>query len=108
MTPMTQAWHKVATLEDLWEGEMMAVAVDDTDVLLLNIEGRVFAYENRCPHSGSRLSEGQLDGPFLTCSSHEWVFDCRFGQGVNPASACLRQFDVRVDSDWVFISLEDE
>jgi toluene monooxygenase system ferredoxin subunit len=89
-------WRTVATLDDLWDGQMKAVEVDGLAVVLINVGGDVYAYEDQCPHLGSRLSAGCLEGADLTCASHEWVFDCRLGRGINPATARLRPIPVRV------------
>lgn len=104
---MSRTWHAVATLDDLWEGEMKAVEVDGMAVVLINIDGDVYAYDDHCPHLGSRLSQSSLDGATLTCAAHEWVFDCRLGTGVNPAGACLRKLTVRVDGDVISLMTED-
>lgn len=47
---MTARWWETINLDDLWEGDMTAVAVDGEAVLLVNIDGTVRAYSNRCPH----------------------------------------------------------
>jgi toluene monooxygenase system ferredoxin subunit len=52
------------------------------------------------------LSEGELRENILTCAAHEWVFDARTGNGVNPEDACLRRFPVRVDGDRILVHLE--
>jgi toluene monooxygenase system ferredoxin subunit len=105
---MTAGWRAVATVDDLWEGEMMAVEVDGATVVLVNVDGEVHAYDDRCPHLGARLSEGSLDGAILTCSAHEWVFDCRLGRGINPAGVCLRRFAVRTDGDVISLRMEGQ
>jgi toluene monooxygenase system ferredoxin subunit len=105
VSAVTDIWRAVATLDDLWEGEMKAVEVDGIAVVLINIDGEVYAYEDQCPHLGSRLSEGSLDRATLTCSAHEWVFDCRLGLGINPTSASLRQFAVRTEGDVIALRM---
>ena len=76
------------------------------DVLLCNIDGEVFAYEDRCPHLGNPLSKGALDAQVLTCAAHEWAFDVRTGNGVNPAAVCLRRFPVRIDGNTILVDLD--
>ena len=85
---------------------MVTVAVGAVDVLLCNIDGEVFAYEDRCPHLANPLSKGALDAHVLTCAAHEWTFDARTGNGVNPAAACLRRFPVRLDGDTILVDLD--
>ncbi|MBA2284489.1 MAG: Rieske 2Fe-2S domain-containing protein [Ktedonobacteraceae bacterium] len=44
-------------LDDLWIGEMLGVEAGGVKVLLINVEGAVQAYLDRCPHRASPLSE---------------------------------------------------
>lgn len=99
------AWVPAGMLVDLWEGEVGAVTVNGADVLLCNVGGEVVAYEDRCPHLAERLSKGALDAHVLTCAAHEWAFDVLTGRGVNPASACLRRFPVRLDGDTILVNI---
>jgi toluene monooxygenase system ferredoxin subunit len=95
----TQQWHAVMALDDLWEGEMEAVVVEGTSVLLVNHEGDVYAYKNRCPHQEWPLNDGDLDERELTCANHLWVFDVTTGKGVNPANCALVGYRCTVDDD---------
>ena len=99
-------WRYAGTLDDIWEGEMEAVHLGTVDVLLCNVDGEVFAYEDRCPHLANPLSKGALDAHVLTCAAHEWTFDVSTGNGVNPAAACLRRFPVRLDGDTILVDLD--
>src|ERR1700742_4294149 len=99
-------WFDAATLDEVWEGEMVSVTVGAFDVLLCNIDGEIVAYEDRCPHLANPLSKGALDAHVLTCAAHEWCFDARTGNGVNPATACLRRFPVRIDGNTIFVDLD--
>lgn len=98
-------WVFAGTLDELWEGEIRGAEVGGTHLLLCNLEGGVFAYEDRCPHLARPLSEGRLDGPTLTCAAHEWTFDVRTGRGINPATSCLRRFAVQLDDDAIFVDV---
>lgn len=99
-------WTLVATLDEIWEGEMMGVRVGETDVLLVNVgHGEIHAYDNRCPHAGSRLSEGHLSATKLQCAAHLWEFDVRSGQGINPRNCKLRRYPVKVVDGAVLVQL---
>ena len=43
----TARWRDTINLDDLWEGDMIAVTVDGEAVLLINVGGTVRAYSNR-------------------------------------------------------------
>jgi toluene monooxygenase system ferredoxin subunit len=101
-------WRYAGSLDDIWAGEMTAVNLGAADVLLCNLDGTLVAYEDRCPHLASPLSEGALDDGVLTCGAHEWQFDARTGRGVNPASACLRRYPVRLDGEQIFVGLKED
>lgn len=90
---------------ELWDGDMTARRVDGHDLLLVRHNGAVYAYENRCAHLGVALSEGRLDGYVLTCRAHHWKYDVRSGSGVNPATACLRRFAVKIENGKVFVDV---
>ncbi|MET0703228.1 MAG: Rieske 2Fe-2S domain-containing protein [Mycobacterium sp.] len=98
-------WLDAGTLDDVWEGEMRAVSLGAVDVLLCNINGQVHAYQDRCPHLASPLSQGELRENLLTCGAHEWVFDAKTGTGVNPEDARLQRFSVRMDGERILVRL---
>jgi nitrite reductase/ring-hydroxylating ferredoxin subunit len=98
-------WRYAGTLDDLWEGEVRGVNLGGVHVVLCNVDGELFAYEDRCPHLANPLSDGVLQHHTLRCAAHEWEFDARTGQGVNPQAARLKAFPVRLDNDRIFIAL---
>jgi len=98
-------WQYAGTLDDLWEGEVRGVNLGGVDVVLCNVDGELFAYEDRCPHLANPLSDGALQQNTLRCAAHEWEFDARTGQGVNPQAARLKPFPVRLDNDRIFVAL---
>src|SRR5258708_38385275 len=77
---MAERWGRVASMAALQEAGRRIVRVDAKQILLIAIEGQVFACNNRCPHEGYPLSEGTL-GPecTLTCNWHNWKFALRTG-----------------------------
>jgi toluene monooxygenase system ferredoxin subunit len=99
---------RVGTLDLVWRGEKAGVVVGGRPVLLVNVDGVICAYEDRCRHKGVKLSEGRLEGAVLTCAAHGWEYDARTGHGINPASAVLPRYPVKVEGDEVFIELPEE
>jgi toluene monooxygenase system ferredoxin subunit len=100
-------WHDVMPLSELWVGELVGVDVAGHKVLLVNAERELRAYEDRCPHLSSRLSDGVLDGNVLMCSTHLWEFDCLTGEGINPKSCGLAAYPVRVDDGTIQVGVVD-
>ncbi|HEX6447930.1 MAG TPA: Rieske (2Fe-2S) protein, partial [Trebonia sp.] len=68
--------------------------------------GRFFAADNRCPHQGYALAQGDVSGDVLTCAWHNWKFrltdgECLFG-GEN-----IRTYPVQVRGGEVFVDVTD-
>jgi toluene monooxygenase system ferredoxin subunit len=97
------AFQRVATLDELWEGEMMAVEIAGQVVLLVNVDGSIRAYADSCPHLRTRLSQGSLRRNVLTCATHGWEFNVNTGRGINPETACLQSFAVKVEDGDILI-----
>ena len=98
MNASAPEWIAVATLDDLWEGEMTDVRVGDDLILLVHLSGGdIRAYQGHCPHQKTSLADGKLEGRILTCSAHSWQFDLSTGEGVNPRSCRLDRYDVKVE-----------
>ena len=90
------AWTFALRADDLWDGEMVGLSCGGADVLIAKLGAEVLAYENRCPHAGTRLSDGVLSATRLTCGAHRWEFDLRTGDGINPRRCQLRRYPVKI------------
>jgi toluene monooxygenase system ferredoxin subunit len=99
-------FRKVASLDDLWSGEMLRLDVGGDSILLVNVDDHIYAYADACPHQKSRLSEGSLTGKTLRCARHHWEFDVCTGHGINPQSACLKVVPVSIESRDILLDLD--
>ena len=96
---------EVCRAEDIWEGELEAIRVRDSAVLLVKLAGQIHAYDGRCPHQGATLAEGELVGSVLTCQAHHWQFDAISGAGINPRRACLKRLHLEIIEGKVWIEV---
>jgi toluene monooxygenase system ferredoxin subunit len=85
---------------------MIGIVLEGMRVLLVNDEGTIRAYEDRCAHLGVALSDGALERTTLTCAAHRWQYDVRTGRGIDPACARLRSFPVEVVQGQIRVDLE--
>lgn len=95
----------VANRDELRPGECKVVSANGTDLALYNVDGRFYATENRCPHRGGPLGDGDLDGNIVTCPWHEWQFNVRSGENVKYPNSDLQTFEVKTDGETVRIRL---
>jgi nitrite reductase/ring-hydroxylating ferredoxin subunit len=98
---------ELCDVDRLWDGEMERFSVGGASILLLKLDGQFHAYQGQCPHQGVALAEGEFESGLITCRAHRWQFCAADGQGVNPKSACLKRFPIRIVESKVWIDLED-
>lgn len=99
--------RRVARLDELPEARGLCVRIRGIAVGLFRVGDAVYAMENPCPHAGSPLSEGVLDGPVVTCAAHGHAFDVRTGFRPGDADGFpIPCFPVRVEDGWVLVDVD--
>ena len=84
------------------------VQVDGTDILLVNLEGRLRALQGTCSHEYFELDKGFLTRDSLTCALHLSRFDLDTGEALDPpAELPLVMWPVTVDGDVISVDLPD-
>lgn len=76
---------------------------DGRELALFATPGGAFVIENRCPHAGSRLDDGLLEGTQLTCIWHGHKFDLRSGSCLDGEAGRLHCFQVEIEGEDVFV-----
>ncbi|MFQ5611921.1 MAG: thiamine pyrophosphate-binding protein [Anaerolineae bacterium] len=104
---MTLEWYKVADAGELPEGQVTTVMAGVTAVCLIHTADHGYtALDNRCPHQGGPLGEGQLDGPWLICPWHGYEYDPKTGEPPEGYGDCARPLPVEVRQDGIYVGLE--
>jgi NAD(P)H-dependent nitrite reductase small subunit len=97
-------WVKTIALAELPQGSTTRVYVGSQQIALFNVDGQVYAINNRCPHARGPLCEGTVhangNGPAVTCPWHKADFDLATGEAIDgPVRTPVRTYAVRVDVD---------
>jgi nitrite reductase/ring-hydroxylating ferredoxin subunit/uncharacterized membrane protein len=93
--------------EHLPEGQLYRVNVNDTDVVLVRRDGKIFALAATCTHLGGPLHQGRLEGETITCPWHGSTFRLDTGEVVaGPAAAAQPAFETRVRDGRIEIRLQ--
>jgi nitrite reductase/ring-hydroxylating ferredoxin subunit len=66
---------EAASLSDIPPGTGTTVMLAGKAVALFNVGGKFYAIDDACPHAGSSLGNGKLDGRIVTCRSHGMKID---------------------------------
>ena len=100
------AWHSVAKMSDVTDGEVIGVEVEGTPIAIYNLDGEYFATHNVCTHAFALLSDGYVDDGKVECPLHQGIFDIRSGKAEEgPVDEDLKTFTVKVEGDELFVQL---
>ena len=73
-------YHDALAADDVPEGTLRAVMINDVSVLIARVGGEVYALRNQCGDSPLPLDLGTLDGAEVRCSWHGCLYDIRTGR----------------------------
>lgn len=101
---MSEAWTYVCTTAELLPGEMKVVfdEVTQAAIAVFNLDGMLYALEDRCSHEDFELSAGHFDATegSVECVLHGARFDIRDGRALcAPAYEPVAKFPVRREDD---------
>jgi 3-phenylpropionate/trans-cinnamate dioxygenase ferredoxin subunit len=98
----------VARLDDVPVGTMLMVQVDDTNILLVNVDGTIRAMQGVCSHEYFELDRGFLTGDTLTCALHLSRFDLDTGEALDPpAELPLQIYPATVENGTIVLELPE-
>jgi nitrite reductase/ring-hydroxylating ferredoxin subunit len=100
-------WFDAGPRTDVEKTGRRLIKAGRKQILLLSVGGRIFAFNNRCPHEGYPLSEGTV-GPSctLTCNWHNWKFDLASGETLVGGDR-LRQYAVEERGGHIWIDVSE-
>jgi nitrite reductase (NADH) small subunit len=115
---------RVCAVEELPPGDRVIVQVGRHSVGVFNVDGRYFAFMNRCPHMGAPLCLGRVtgmveargpgydvawirDGELLRCPWHAWEFELETGRSVSNPRIRAKTYPVRVEDGHVTLEVRN-
>ena len=92
--------HKVCRADKLPEDGWKLFLLDSVDVLVGRRRGRLFAFNNSCPHRGASLSKGEFAGDNIVCHMHGYEFNLFSGALVSKKSWKKEDTWVEQSEEW--------
>ena len=102
-------WIRACKTEDLKNSNPLDFDYEDKKILITNVDNRIYATDRICTHAYADLSTGFLNESekTVTCPLHMSIFDLENGKPLNlPAEEPLKTYNVKVESDWVWIMVD--
>jgi 3-phenylpropionate/trans-cinnamate dioxygenase ferredoxin component len=95
---------RIASLWDLAPGKRMTAWISGIRVMLLNVDGEIYAVDEQCTHAQCSLLEGPLQGTVIECPCHLATFDVRTGRVLRaPATVDLPTYQVKIEGGYIWV-----
>jgi 3-phenylpropionate/trans-cinnamate dioxygenase ferredoxin subunit len=92
-------WVAVARADEIAPGQWRVAEVEDTRIVVFNLDGEFHAIEDVCTHDGGQLTGGHVEGDEIVCPRHGARFCIRTGEALSaPAYEATAKFPVRVEN----------
>jgi nitrite reductase/ring-hydroxylating ferredoxin subunit len=97
---------KVCELSDVPPGTMYPADVGDVRLMIVNVDGTLYATDRICTHETADLSTGFLNESEVTCPLHLSRFDVKTGAVRNPpAMEPLTTYKLKVEGMSVYVEV---
>jgi nitrite reductase/ring-hydroxylating ferredoxin subunit len=98
-------WVEVTPLNQVPEGGVLKVKVDENS-MILNRQGlNVTCYRNACTHLEYPIDMGKVSSGIITCPFHKYQYKLDTGKCLNAHSHALESYPVKIEGDRVFVEI---
>ena len=103
---MSLTFHKVATVNEIGDGEAKHVEIGDKQIGLFRLGDAYFAIDDICSHAYALLSEGFIENDEVECPLHAGKFDIKTGKATAaPCTEDVARYEVKVEGDDVLVGV---
>lgn len=100
-------WLRLCKVDEIKQGEIRTFNLDDKgkQILMVNIDGKLYSADGICTHQYAELSEGFLNAEdkTVTCPLHLSVFSLIDGKPQNPpAELPLKIYQTKVENGYIY------
>src|SRR5215469_8865010 len=95
-------------LDEIPPGTGATVKIAGISIALFNVDGTIWALNDTCPHAGSSLAAGALEGNVVTCASHGWQYDVATGQLIAAPGLKTTTYPAKVVDGAILVSIDRE
>ena len=101
------SWTVAMPIDELRQKGPSLLRDGKKQIAVFEVDDKIFATDNRCPHEGYPLREGAVDeNCVLTCNWHNWKFDLKSGENLLGLDN-VRSYPTKLEEGQVWIDLTD-
>lgn len=104
--PEAYEFFSIGKEDELSEGERLFVEIGNWPMVILNIEGEIFAIADVCTHDNGPLGDGEVDDHIIKCPRHGATFDIKTGEVLSlPAMVDIPVYPAKIVNGEIFVGI---
>jgi nitrite reductase/ring-hydroxylating ferredoxin subunit len=77
-----QNYVEAGKVSEITNGQMKHAEINGKEIVIANLDGKFYAFADRCGHMNARLSRGNINQSVVTCPFHAAKFDVTTGKKI--------------------------
>jgi len=77
-----QNYVEAGKVSEITNGQMKHAEINGKEIVIANLDGKFYAFAERCGHMNARLSRGNINQNIVTCPFHAAKFDITSGKKI--------------------------
>jgi nitrite reductase/ring-hydroxylating ferredoxin subunit len=77
-----QNYVEAGKVSEISNGQMKHAEINGKEIVIANLDGKFYAFAERCGHMNARLSRGNINQNIVTCPFHAAKFDITSGKKI--------------------------
>jgi len=114
-----QNYVEAGKVSEITNGQMKHAEINGKEIVIANLDGKFYAFAERCGHMNARLSRGNINQNVVTCPFHAAKFDVTSGKkigepvleippGMEPLPAKWQKYMEIVGKEMSYIKTYDQ
>ena len=114
-----QDYVEAGKVNEISNGQMKHVDINEKEIVIANLNGKFYAFADRCGHMNARLSRGNITQNTVTCPFHAAKFDITSGKktgepvleippGMEPLPPTWQKYMESVGKEMSYIKTYDQ
>jgi nitrite reductase/ring-hydroxylating ferredoxin subunit len=114
-----QDYVEAGKVSEISKGHMKHVEINGKEIAIANLDGKFYAFSDRCGHMNARLTRGSIKQNVVTCPFHAAKFDVTSGKkvgepvleippGMEPLPPSWQKYMGTVGEEMSFIKTYDQ
>ena len=75
-------------------------------IAIVKYNGKIHAFDNRCPHRGGSLYKGSIKLGYISCPLHNWEFNLESGLCRENKNIKINNYKVRESKNSIIIKFD--